>query len=226
MQPGEKQLGEMQLGEMQHFNTTPLVEIQPGEMQFGEMQLSQIINPLCMKYILIDLETKYFTDENDDLCLFSIFSITNIGDDVILDDNCKSKLISTITTNVTYEEMSGMKEIVPLLESDDSIFKHLTENASGAISIKISDNTNYMSEIIQKILKYNIPNVHGKYNRMMFIHLQTILIDCKDEPNNYDLSIIAKTTKGKNIKVYSNWIIIVSDVKPNIYEVFAQIEMV
>jgi len=30
----------MQLGEMQHFNTTPLVEIQPGEMQF-EMQLSQ-----------------------------------------------------------------------------------------------------------------------------------------------------------------------------------------
>jgi len=49
--------------------------------------------------------------------------------------------ISTITTNVTYEEMSGMKEIVPLLESDDSIFKHLTENASGAISIKISDNT-------------------------------------------------------------------------------------
>jgi len=35
MQPGEKQLGEMQ-----HFNTTPLVEIQLGEMQFGEMQLS------------------------------------------------------------------------------------------------------------------------------------------------------------------------------------------
>ncbi|KAG4108412.1 hypothetical protein H8356DRAFT_1349598 [Neocallimastix lanati (nom. inval.)] len=32
MQPGEKQLGEMQ-----HFNTTPLVEIQPGEMQFGEI---------------------------------------------------------------------------------------------------------------------------------------------------------------------------------------------
>ncbi|KAG4091994.1 hypothetical protein H8356DRAFT_1324365 [Neocallimastix lanati (nom. inval.)] len=37
MQPGEKQLGEMQ-----HFNTTPLGEMQPGEMQFGEMQLSQI----------------------------------------------------------------------------------------------------------------------------------------------------------------------------------------
>jgi len=27
---------------MQHFNTTPLVEMQPGEMQFGEMQLSHI----------------------------------------------------------------------------------------------------------------------------------------------------------------------------------------
>jgi len=26
---------------MQHFNTTPLGEMQPGEMQFGEMQLSQ-----------------------------------------------------------------------------------------------------------------------------------------------------------------------------------------
>ncbi|KAL6597970.1 hypothetical protein U3516DRAFT_764026 [Neocallimastix sp. 'constans'] len=30
-----------QLGEMQHFNTTPLGEMQPGEMQIGEMQLSQ-----------------------------------------------------------------------------------------------------------------------------------------------------------------------------------------
>ncbi|KAL6609129.1 hypothetical protein U3516DRAFT_754851 [Neocallimastix sp. 'constans'] len=29
-----------QLGEMQHFNTTPLGEMQSGEMQFGEMQLS------------------------------------------------------------------------------------------------------------------------------------------------------------------------------------------
>ncbi|KAG4100739.1 hypothetical protein H8356DRAFT_1422426 [Neocallimastix lanati (nom. inval.)] len=37
MQPGEKQLGEMQ-----HFNTTPLGEMQPGEMQFGEMQLSPL----------------------------------------------------------------------------------------------------------------------------------------------------------------------------------------
>jgi len=26
---------------MQHFNTTPLGEMQPGEMQFGEMQLSR-----------------------------------------------------------------------------------------------------------------------------------------------------------------------------------------
>jgi len=25
---------------LQHFNTTPLGEMQPGEMQFGEMQLS------------------------------------------------------------------------------------------------------------------------------------------------------------------------------------------
>jgi len=25
---------------MQHFNTTPLGEMQPGEMQFGEIQLS------------------------------------------------------------------------------------------------------------------------------------------------------------------------------------------
>ena len=30
------QLGEMKLGEMQHFNNTPL-----GEMQSGKMQLSQ-----------------------------------------------------------------------------------------------------------------------------------------------------------------------------------------
>jgi len=29
---------------MQHFNTTPLGEMQSGEMQFGEMQLSQLNN--------------------------------------------------------------------------------------------------------------------------------------------------------------------------------------
>jgi len=33
----------MQPGKMQHFDTTPLVEMQPGEMQFGEMQLSPYI---------------------------------------------------------------------------------------------------------------------------------------------------------------------------------------
>jgi len=38
MQPDE-----MQLWEIQHFNTTPLGEMQPGEMQFGEMQLSLIL---------------------------------------------------------------------------------------------------------------------------------------------------------------------------------------
>ncbi|KAG4095826.1 hypothetical protein H8356DRAFT_1361565 [Neocallimastix lanati (nom. inval.)] len=44
-----------QLGELQHFNTTPLGEMQHGEMQFGEMQLSRIYLPggvepgaLCM----------------------------------------------------------------------------------------------------------------------------------------------------------------------------------
>jgi len=31
----------MQLGEMQHFNNTPLDEMQSGEMQSGEMQLSR-----------------------------------------------------------------------------------------------------------------------------------------------------------------------------------------
>jgi len=28
---------------MQHFNTTPLGEMQSGEMQFGEMQLSHFL---------------------------------------------------------------------------------------------------------------------------------------------------------------------------------------
>jgi len=45
MQPGEKQLGEMQ-----HFNTTPLGEMQPGEMQFGEMQLSLISLSILVRF--------------------------------------------------------------------------------------------------------------------------------------------------------------------------------
>jgi len=31
-----------------------------------------------------------------------------------------------------------------------------------------------MSEIIQKILKYNIPNVHGKYNRMVIFSVKWV----------------------------------------------------
>jgi len=47
----------MQLGEMQHFNTTPLGEMQSGEIQFGEMLLSQHFYVYmfeyvkCMKYV-------------------------------------------------------------------------------------------------------------------------------------------------------------------------------
>jgi len=60
MQPGEKQLGEMQLGEMQHFNTTPLVEIQPGEMQFGEMQLSLKIYGYKIKYTIFKKKNFFY----------------------------------------------------------------------------------------------------------------------------------------------------------------------
>jgi len=42
----------MQLGEMQHFNTTPLGEMQSGEMQFGEMQLSPLI-VIYYRYFII-----------------------------------------------------------------------------------------------------------------------------------------------------------------------------
>jgi len=47
MQPGEKQLVEMQ-----HFNTTPLGEMQSGEMQFVEMQLSQLFEKSTCVFII------------------------------------------------------------------------------------------------------------------------------------------------------------------------------
>jgi len=40
---------------MQHFNTTPLGEMQSGEMQFGEMQLSQYF-----EYYYILIKISYF----------------------------------------------------------------------------------------------------------------------------------------------------------------------
>ncbi|KAG4090072.1 hypothetical protein H8356DRAFT_1431462 [Neocallimastix lanati (nom. inval.)] len=40
----------MQLGEMQHFNNTPLGEMQSGEMQSGEMQLSHKIQ-ICVTFL-------------------------------------------------------------------------------------------------------------------------------------------------------------------------------
>ncbi|KAG4083787.1 hypothetical protein H8356DRAFT_1344370 [Neocallimastix lanati (nom. inval.)] len=50
----------------------------------------------------------------------------------------------------------------------------------------------YVRDLIQNNLKYNIPNIQKKYNRMiitrlkwmMFIHLQTILTDCKQKLDN------------------------------------------
>ncbi|KAL6596386.1 hypothetical protein U3516DRAFT_765274 [Neocallimastix sp. 'constans'] len=50
----------MQPGEMQHFNTTPLVEIQPGEMQFGEMQLSQIFGCGAFRQPLVEMQLGVF----------------------------------------------------------------------------------------------------------------------------------------------------------------------
>jgi len=40
----------MQPSEMQHFNTTPLGEMQPDEMQFGEMQHSQFFSIMKINF--------------------------------------------------------------------------------------------------------------------------------------------------------------------------------
>jgi len=118
---------------------------------------NEYLQPFVMEYIVNTLELKCITDENDDLCPVAIYSITNTGEDDIFDDNCKSKQctellknyyekitidqigtldsISTITTNITYDDIIDRKEIIPILESDDCVSKQISD----AISIKVSN---------------------------------------------------------------------------------------
>lgn len=113
-------------------------------------QFNELFKPLVFKNIVQKLELNCQTDENNELCPFSIYGITQTGGDKALDDTCKSKKCTEELLNIyknvsmdqlaayenlsytngslSYEELSVAKRLVSELESEECKSKHVTSD--------------------------------------------------------------------------------------------------
>ncbi|ORX33537.1 hypothetical protein BCR36DRAFT_588601 [Piromyces finnis] len=101
------------------------------------------MQPLIIRDLVQGLESKCFTDENNELCPFSIYAITLTGEDEALSDTCKSKkctesLIKSfkeinVDRFAAYENLSFTTE-----KSDKCKSSHETSDAGDYITTKIT----------------------------------------------------------------------------------------
>ncbi|ORX49568.1 hypothetical protein BCR36DRAFT_583681, partial [Piromyces finnis] len=116
------------------------------------------MQPLIIRDLVQGLESKCFTNENNELCPFSIYTITLTGEDEALSDTCKSKKctesliksfkeininrfaayenLSFTTESYTYQDINSIK--ISFLESDKCKSSHETSDASDFITTKIT----------------------------------------------------------------------------------------
>jgi len=118
---------------------------------------NEYLQPPVINYIRITLESRCFTDENDNLCPYTIYAITGTGINVI-NDNCKSEKctdllinmykeisidqaaavynISTIEDDLDYHGINVLNTMVSRLESNKCRSLHTYIIYSSAINIK------------------------------------------------------------------------------------------
>ncbi|ORX33361.1 hypothetical protein BCR36DRAFT_587095, partial [Piromyces finnis] len=118
------------------------------------------MQPLIIRDLVQGLESKCFTDENNELCPFSIYAITLTGEDEALSDTCKSKKctesliksfkeinvdrfaayenLSFTTESYTYQDINSIKNSISFLESDKCKSSHETSDAGDYITTKIT----------------------------------------------------------------------------------------
>jgi len=118
---------------------------------------SELFQPNNIKTLLQSFEIICQTDEKNELCPYSIYSITKTGSDKVLHDQCKSKKCTESLIKVlkelsidqlasiesssftdgsyTYDELNSKNTVISKLESDQCKSLHAT---SGAVTIKIN----------------------------------------------------------------------------------------
>ncbi|ORX41397.1 hypothetical protein BCR36DRAFT_311557 [Piromyces finnis] len=115
-------------------------------------QYNEFLQPNTLKALTQTYDIKCLTDENNELCPFSIYSIVKGDKSNVLIDNCKSKkctdslikfyksinidnLIAyenlTLTSGeYSYEELTSFNSFVSILESDECRNLQITNNAT------------------------------------------------------------------------------------------------
>ena len=101
----------------------------------------EYLHPLVAEYIKDVLELHCFTDENDNLCSYSLSGIENIEPEKVIKENCKSKKcndlliysykkvtieqlsalddVSTVYSKIGYNELDMLNDTIEFLESDE-----------------------------------------------------------------------------------------------------------
>jgi len=117
----------------------------------------ELFQPNIIKTLLQAYDITCQTDEKNELCPYSIYSITKTGNDKALHDQCRSKkcteslirvlkelsldqfasIESTSFTdgNFSYDDLNSKNSVISKLESDECKSLHAT---SGAVTIKIN----------------------------------------------------------------------------------------
>ena len=159
-------------------------------------QFSEILQPIIFKDLTQGLYSKCLTDEEGNLCPYSIYAITETGENEALSDTCKSKKctesliemlkqinidqyaayenLSFTTGSYTYQDLNAVKNIISTLESDKCKSSHVTSNTGK------TDNTENIGITENSSSKVNSGNTSGAFinsiNPILLISLFLLLL--------------------------------------------------
>ncbi|ORX76747.1 hypothetical protein BCR32DRAFT_283857 [Anaeromyces robustus] len=99
---------------------------------------NEYLQPLVIEYIENVLESQCFTDENGDLCPYSIYAITNTGGRIFT-ENCKSKkcteLVKDAFKKISMEHLSALIYYISFLQKPEQFNFIYSRNDYGAIEV-------------------------------------------------------------------------------------------
>jgi len=150
-------------------------------------QYNEILQPNIIKSIKQNFEINCLTDENNNLCPYSLYLIVKGDNSGVLDDNCKSKKctesiikilketnidqlaayenLSSTSGTFSYESLTSTNSLISKMESDKCKSSHITSNTSGAIV----NNTNPILLISLFLFIINFLLNKTKYINTIFI---------------------------------------------------------
>jgi len=124
---------------------------------------NEMYQPIMIKTLIQAYDIYCQTDENGDLCPYSLYAITKSGGNEALHDQCKSKKCTesllkinkdlnidqyaafesndAVNGSYSYEELNAKNDIISVLESDECQSSHVT---SDAVTVKLTNKFYYL----------------------------------------------------------------------------------